>query len=115
MLKIRLFRIGKKHMPFFRIVVTNRKNSPKGGRFVDKIGFWNPLTKEKKVESEKAKYWMSKGAQPSDSVYNLFIKEGVLAGKKKPVHKKSKKVADKSENNEEKSVKEESKGEEKAN
>jgi len=92
MLKIRFFRTGKKHQPSFKIVVVDRKNPPRGGRFVDEVGFWNPLNKEKKLKAEKIKRWLSKGAKCSDSVYNLFIREGVLEGKKRDVHKTSKKA-----------------------
>jgi small subunit ribosomal protein S16 len=91
MLVIRFFRTGKKHQPSFKIVVTDRRNPPKGGRFVDEVGFWNPLTKENNLKVEKIKYWISKGAKPSDSAYNLFIREKVLEGKKVDVCKKSKK------------------------
>jgi len=107
MLRIRFFRIGKKHQPSFKIVVTDKKNPPKGGRFVEEVGFWNPLTKARSLKAERIKYWISKGAKVSDSVYNLLIKEKVLEGKKIDVHKKSKK---KKENEESKEVKE---GEEK--
>lgn len=85
MLKIRFFRGGKKHQPFFKIVVTDSKNPPQGGRFVEEVGFYNPLTKERKINSKRVLYWLEKGAQPSDSVYNLLIKERVIGGKKRPV------------------------------
>ena len=95
MLVIRLFRTGKKHQPFFKIVVTDKRKPPRGGRFTEELGFLNPLTKENKVNSERVKYWISKGAQPSDTVYNLLLKEKVLEGKKIPMHKKSKKTEEK--------------------
>jgi len=88
MLVIRFLRIGKKHQPCYKIVVTDKRRPPRGGRFVEKVGFWNPLTKEKILKAERIKYWMSKGAKPSDSVYNLLVKEKVCEGKKIPVHKK---------------------------
>jgi small subunit ribosomal protein S16 len=91
MLVIRLFRAGKKHQPFFKIVATDKRRPPKGGRFVEELGFLNPLTKEKKVKGERVKYWISKGAKPSDTVYNLLVEEKILEGKKIAVHKKSKK------------------------
>ncbi len=91
MLKIRLFPKGRKNQPFFKIVVAPKENPPKGGRFVEEIGFVNPLTKEKKVDKERAKHWLSVGAQPSDTVYNLFIEENIIDGKKIPLHKKKKK------------------------
>ena len=90
MLVIRLFRTGKKHQPFFKIVVTDKRRPPKGGRFVEEIGFVNPLTKEKKINKERAKYWLSVGAQPSDTVYNLLVSEKFVEGKKIPLHKKKK-------------------------
>jgi len=91
MLTIRFFRIGKKHQPFYKIVVTDKKNPPRGGRFVEEVGFFNPLTKEKSLKGERIKYWISKGAKASDTVYNLLIKEKILEGKKIDVHKKAKK------------------------
>ena len=91
MLVIRFFRVGKKKQPSFKIVVTDKRNPPSGGRFVEEVGFLNPFTKEKNLKAERIKYWISKGAKPSDSVYNLLIKEKVLEGKKIPVHKKKKK------------------------
>ena len=97
MLRIRFFRIGKKNQPLFRIVVTDKKNPPRGGRFVEELGFWNPLSKEKAVKKERVKYWLSIGAKPSDSVYNLLIQEKVLEGAKISVHKKKKKKEGKTE------------------
>ena len=91
MLTIRFLRTGKKNQPFFRIVVTDKKNPPRGGRFLEILGFFNPLTKEKKLKVERMKYWLSVGAQPSDRVHNLLVGEGILKGKKVDVHKKSKK------------------------
>ena len=90
MLCIRFLRIGKKHQPCYKIVVTDKRRPPRGGRFVEEVGFWNPLTKEKVLKAERIKYWISKGAKPSDSVYNLLIKEKVCQGKKTAVHKKKK-------------------------
>ena len=89
---MRLFRIGKINQPSFKIVVADKRNSSKGGRFVEQIGFYNPVTKEKVLNKERAKYWLSKGVQPSPTVYNMLLKEGVLEGKKIAVHKKSKKT-----------------------
>lgn len=91
MLRIRLQRKGKKNQPFFRIVVTEKKNPPKGGRAVETLGFLNPLTKEKNLKADRIKYWLSVGAQPSDRVHNLLVSEGIIKDKKKPVHAKPKK------------------------
>lgn len=90
MLVIRFLRIGKKNQPFFRIVVTDKKNPPQGGRFLEALGFLNPLTKEKKLNKERIKYWLGVGAQPSDSLYNLLIEEKIIKGEKRDVHKKPK-------------------------
>jgi small subunit ribosomal protein S16 len=84
MLTIRLFRIGKKNQAFFRIVVTDKRRSSTKGRSVEEIGFYNPLTKEKKIDGERAKYWISKGAKPSDSIYNMLVSEKIVEGKKIP-------------------------------
>jgi len=91
MLVIHLFRTGKKNQPFFKIVVTDKRRPPKGGRFVEELGFLNPLKKKKGLKIDRIKYWLSKGAKPSDTIYNLLIKEKVLEGKKIPLHKKKKK------------------------
>ncbi len=90
MLKIRFLRMGKKNRPFFRVVVTDKKNAPQSGRFLEIVGFWDPLTKERKIEKEKVKYWLSKGAQLSKSVHNLFVSEKIIESQKIPVHHKSK-------------------------
>ncbi len=86
MITIRLFRIGKKRQPSYKIVVTDKKNSPTGGRFIDEVGFYNPITKERSVNGDKVKYWISKGASVSDTVHNLLVTEGVIEAKKRPQH-----------------------------
>ena len=91
MLVIRFFRVGKKNQPSFKIVVTDKRRPPRAGRFTEQVGFYNPVTKEKNFNKERIQYWVSKGAQPSPTAFNLFIKEGILQGKKIAVHKKSKK------------------------
>lgn len=90
MLRIRFFRVGKKNQPLFKIVVTDKRKPPRGGRFVEEVGFWNPLNKERVLKKERIEYWLSKGVKPSDSVYNLLIQEKILEGVKIPVHKKKK-------------------------
>ncbi|MBU3942879.1 30S ribosomal protein S16 [Patescibacteria group bacterium] len=90
MLRIRLFRGGKKHQPSYKIVVVDKDRAPRGGRFIDILGFLNPTEKTKSIDGEKAKHWISKGAQPSDTIHNLLVKEGIIKDKKRDVHKKSK-------------------------
>ncbi len=91
MLVIRLLRVGKKNQPFFKIIITDKSNPPRGGRFVEEVGTYNPLTKEKTLKKERIQYWLSQGVQPSDTVHNMLVREGILEGKKIPVHKKAKK------------------------
>jgi len=95
MLVIRFFRTGKKGQAFFKIVVTEKQKAPTKGRFVEEVGFYNPLTKEKSVKAERVKYWLSVGAQPSPTVYNLLISEKVIEDKKISVHAKPKKKEEK--------------------
>ena len=90
MLKIRFSRGGKKHQSFFRIVVNDIRRSPKSGYFLEKLGYYNPITKEKSINQERVNYWISKGAKLSDTVHNLLVKEGIIKGKKIDVHKKKK-------------------------
>jgi len=78
-------RIGKINQPAFRIVVVEHTESPKTGNFVDKVGTYNPKTKERKLDAERIKYWLSKGAQASGTVYNMLISAGIIEGKKKNV------------------------------
>lgn len=77
--KIRLRRMGAKKAPFYRVVVADSRY-PRDGRFIEEIGYYNPLKNpsELKVDSEKAKKWISNGAQPTDTVKALFKKHEVL-------------------------------------
>ncbi len=90
MLAIRFIRVGKKNQPFFRMVVTEKQNAPKGGRFLEILGFFNPKTKETELKKERIEYWLSVGAQPSDRVHNLLVTNGVIKADKKAVHSKKK-------------------------
>ena len=73
MLRIRLRRVGKKKQPSYRVVVADVR-SPRDGRFVDKVGFYNPLTDPPTVniDQEKLQSWIKKGALPSESVGRLL-------------------------------------------
>ena len=79
MVKIRLRRMGAKKAPFYRIVVADSR-SPRDGRCIEEIGSYNPLTKPAtvNVDAEKVQSWISKGAQPTDTVRGLLKKAGVL-------------------------------------
>ena len=76
--KIRLRRMGAKKAPFYRIVVADSRY-PRDGRFIEEIGYYNPLEEPAslKVDAEKAKKWIANGAQPTDTVKVLFKKNGI--------------------------------------
>jgi small subunit ribosomal protein S16 len=81
MVKIRLRRVGATKQPSYRIVVTNSE-APRDGRFIEKIGFFNPRTDPEtlQLDVERARYWISVGAQPSEAVARLLRRAGVLPG-----------------------------------
>ncbi|WP_066318498.1 30S ribosomal protein S16 [Bacillus sp. FJAT-29814] len=77
--KIRLKRMGAKKTPFYRIVVADSR-SPRDGRFIETVGTYNPVAEPAKVEidEELALKWLQDGAKPSDTVRNLFSKQGIM-------------------------------------
>ncbi|MDW7670637.1 MAG: 30S ribosomal protein S16 [Bacillota bacterium] len=77
--KIRLKRMGAKKRPFYRIVVADSR-SPRDGRFIEEIGFYNPVSepKEIKIDQEKAQKWLSNGAKPTETVRVLLKNNGIL-------------------------------------
>ena len=79
MVKIRLRRMGAKKAPFYRIVVADSRY-PRDGRFIEEIGTYDPMKNPSAVaiDADKAKAWISNGAQPTDTVKVLFKKEGIL-------------------------------------
>ncbi|MGD0251596.1 MAG: 30S ribosomal protein S16 [Verrucomicrobiota bacterium] len=78
--KIRMKRVGAKNAPFFRIVVADSR-SPRDGKFIEEIGSYQPLKKGDNftLNLDRAKYWISKGAQPSDTVASFIKKAGKVA------------------------------------
>ena len=76
--KIRLRRMGAKKAPFYRVVVADSR-SPRDGRFIEEIGYYNPMTEpaDIKIDGEKAKKWIANGAQPTDTVKSLLKKSGI--------------------------------------
>ena len=77
--KIRLKRMGANKKPFYRVVVADSR-SPRDGKFIEEIGYYNPLTNpaDVKIDSEKAKLWISNGAQPTETVKSLLKKQGII-------------------------------------
>lgn len=82
MLKIRLQRVGRKNIPIFRVVLTDSKNSAKSGKFLEILGIFDTVKNVKKIDAERVKYWMSKGAIPSDTIHNFLIDQKIISGKK---------------------------------
>jgi small subunit ribosomal protein S16 len=97
MLVIRFFRAGKKNQPSFKIVVTDKRKSSVKGRYVEEVGFLDPIKDKKFLRAERIKYWLSVGAKPSPTVHNLLISEKIIEGKKISKFKKSKKKEKKAE------------------
>ncbi|MBQ8350855.1 MAG: 30S ribosomal protein S16 [Clostridia bacterium] len=79
MVKIRLKRIGAKKAPFYRVVVADGRYA-RDGRFIEEIGYYNPMTNpaEVKIDAEKATAWIGKGAQPTETVRALLKKTEIL-------------------------------------
>ncbi len=79
MVKMRLRRMGAKKAPFYRVVVADSRY-PRDGRFIEEIGYYNPQTEpaEVKIDADKAKDWLAKGAQPTETVRNLLKKSGIV-------------------------------------
>lgn len=79
MVRIRLKRMGAHKAPFYRVVVSEAR-SPRDGRFIEEIGFYNPLTQPAvvNIDEEKALKWLQNGAQASDTVRSLFSKAGIM-------------------------------------
>jgi len=79
---IRFQRIGRTNDPAFRIVVLEKERAAKAGNILELLGTYNPRSKALTLDEEQVKYWISKGAQPTDSIHNLLINKGVIQGKK---------------------------------
>lgn len=83
MLMMRLQRIGRKNDPSYRLVVVDKRTGPKSNKHVDHLGSYNPKLGQVQIDAAKAKDWLSKGVQASDTVYNLLITNKVIEGKKR--------------------------------
>lgn len=85
MLKIRLQRVGKKHDPSFRVVLTDSRKSSSAGDCIELLGNYNPQRGEPVLKAERIKEWLVKGAQPSNTVHNLLVDAKLVEAKKKDV------------------------------
>jgi small subunit ribosomal protein S16 len=90
MVKIRLRRMGAKKQPTYRFVVADSK-APRDGAFIEILGHYNPRTEPKTLEvnAEKAKEWLGKGAQPTETVRRLFAEKGIMDRGPIPTHKRA--------------------------
>ena len=79
MVKIRLKRMGAHKRPFYRVIVADSR-TPRNGKFIEEIGYYNPLAEpvDIKIDDEKAKKWLDNGAQPTETVRSLFKKTGII-------------------------------------
>ena len=77
--KIRLRRMGAKKAPFYRVIIADER-APRDGKFIDEIGYYNPLTEpaEIKINAEKAEKWLNDGAQPTETVKSILKKSGIV-------------------------------------
>lgn len=101
MLAIKFSRKGKKHQPFFRVIILEKSKDP-WGDFLEDLGYYNPLTKEVSLKKERIEYWIKNGAQPTDSVHNLLVSQEIIkADKVKATKLNRKKAAKKAEKAEE--------------
>lgn len=91
MLTIRFARVGKRNRAQFKIMLQEHTIAP-GGRHIEALGSYNPHSKEAVLKEDRIKYWVSKGAQMSDTACNLFIKKGIIDGTKRKVKVPAKKV-----------------------
>lgn len=83
MLKIRLQRVGRKHEPTFRLVLTDSQNSTKSGRYLEVLGNHDPRHKDKTTfNADRIKHWLSKGVQLTETVHNMLVTKKVIEGKK---------------------------------
>ena len=85
MLMMRLKRIGRTGDASYRVIITEKSRGPKSGRYIENIGTYDPRNNLRKIDAERAKHWISVGAQPSDTVHNILVTEGIIEGKKKNV------------------------------
>jgi len=98
MLSIRLTRTGKKKYPVYSLIVTEKTRDP-WGKYTEKLGIYNPHTKVSDIKADRVQYWISKGAQPSETAHNLLVTleiikaDKVRAGKSQPGKKRLAEIA----------------------
>lgn len=93
MLMIRLQRVGRKHEPIFRVVLTDSKNSTKSGRLKEVLGSYDPRKTVDLLKTDRIKYWLGLGALPTGTVHNLFVTHKLINAKKINVLPRKKPIA----------------------
>ena len=91
---MRLQRVGRKNDPSFRIVVVDKRAGPKSNKNIDILGSYNPKMNHVQIDADKAKVWLSKGVQPSDTVHNILVGQKVIDAKKLNVLPKKSPIVD---------------------
>jgi len=112
MLMIRLQRVGRRNHAEFRVVVTEKARAAKTGNYVEQVGHYNPHTDEVSIDKERVQYWMSKGAQVSDTLHNILVSEKLIEGEKRNVLPKKSPIIKEAEGEAEGEAKEEGAAEE---
>jgi len=79
---LRLQRVGRKHNPYFRVVVTDKQNSTKSGRFLEVIGSYDARMGTRVIDGARAKHWLAMGAKATDTVHNILVDTKVISAKK---------------------------------
>lgn len=79
---MRLQRVGRKNDPSYRIVVTDKRTGPKSGKHIDLLGSYNPKLSQFQIDADKAKEWIGKGVQLSDTLHNMLVDKKIIEGKK---------------------------------
>ncbi len=82
MLTIRLTRVGRKNDPSFRVIIIDSKRKVKAGNYLEMLGSHDPRTNRTELKADRIKYWMSMGAQTSDTVHNLLVSQKIIDAKK---------------------------------
>lgn len=85
MLKIRLARVGKKNQPSFRIVVQEHTWRPQG-KALEIVGYYDPINHKRHLDLDRIKFWIDRGAQPTDAVHNFLVADGFIKGPKRTAH-----------------------------
>ncbi len=94
MLMMRLQRVGRKNDPSYRVVVVDKRTGPKSNKNIDILGSYNPKLGQVQIDAGKAKDWLTKGVQPSDTVHNILVAQKVIEGKKRNALPKKSPIVD---------------------